>query len=440
MDIFDKIELSLDESDPRIKDVRLMKQVVNKIPTEAGRKYALSKLLNDPKYGMTDPSTFKYQEYAKDLEDAWSVKHQEDYKAPDIVKAEEKKDKETFFNWNSPNHWSKKSTKDLERRAHDAGYADVPAYLNEVGNIQTDMDTQKELSRFGYNIWGRALAPRTYEAYSRREDPSIKDYGLDAIEGLAYTVNPAGRAAQAGLQGSKYAARAGGLALAANALANPLVMEGLDAMAYNDPNNPRSKFSGGDVAMGTGINIGVGKAAPAMIKKLVSPVEKSRAQAAKEVAKQSVPTYDKRTISVDGAEMSRRDANEVSRFLKDEIRRKEVQNMSSEDLRLKLDKINMAKKQESAIAKEAKNEVKDAATTFGERYVSDLTPGSFAMDFASNKFGDALSEDPKATKRLVQRAVRAPGFNLAGPLVDAYYQAKENESEKKKLNRELGYE
>ena len=148
MNVFDKIKLSMDLDDPRRQSVELMEQVVNKIPTEAGRKYALSKLLNDPKYGMTDPSTFKYQDYAKDLEDAWSVKHQEDYKAPDVVKAEEKRDKETFFDWDSPNHWSKKSTKDLERRAHDAGYADKGAYLKAVGDAQVQIDREKLLTMF----------------------------------------------------------------------------------------------------------------------------------------------------------------------------------------------------------------------------------------------------------------------------------------------------
>ena len=64
----------------------------------------------------------------------------------------------------------------------------------------------------------------------------------------------------------------------------------------------------------------------------------------------------------------------------------------------------------------------------------------YEQNFASNKFGDALSEDPKATKQLVQRAVRVPGLNLAGPLIDAYYASKAGESEKKKLDRELGYE
>lgn len=440
MNFYDKLKRSMDLDDPRRQSVDLMEQVVSKIPTEAGRKYALSKLLNDEKYGLNDFSSFKNQEYIKDIQDAWSLKHQDDFTPPDIEKAEAKQDKEDFFNWDSKKHWSKRTPQELKQKAAKAGYADYGAYLQDVGKLQTDKDTEKELSRFGYNKWGPVFAPRTYEAYSRREDPSIKDIGLDTVEGLAYTVNPAGRAAQAGLQGSKYAAKTGALALGANALANPLILESLDAMAYNDPKNARSKFSGGDVVMGTGINIGVGKAVPSIIKKVISPVEKSRAQVAKEVAKQSVPTYDKRTISVDGTEMSRRDANEVSKFLKDEIRRKEVQNLSSEDLRLKLDKINMAKKQESAIAKETKNEAKDVATTFGERYVSDLTPGGFAMDFVSNKFGDELSEDPQATKRLVQRAVRAPGFNLAGPLIDAYYASKEGESEKKKLDRELGYE
>ena len=49
LNVFDKIKLSMDLDDPRRQNVELMEKVVNKIPTEAGRKYALSKLLNDKK-------------------------------------------------------------------------------------------------------------------------------------------------------------------------------------------------------------------------------------------------------------------------------------------------------------------------------------------------------------------------------------------------------
>lgn len=435
MSFYDKLRRSMDLDDPRRANVDMMETVVSRIPTEAGRKYALSKLLNDEKYGLNNFDSFKNQEYIKDIQDAWSLKNQDDFTPPDIEKAEAKQDKEDFFNWDSSKHWSKRTPQEMKQKAAKAGYADYGAYLQDVGKIQTDKDTEKELSRFGYNYWGPVFAPRTYEAYARREDPTIKDVGLDTAEGLLYTVNPGGRAARAGAQGSKIAGKAGALVLGAEALANPLIMEGLDAAMYNDPNNARSEFNSGDVALGAGINAGMGKLVPRAVQKLVSPVKESKAQMAKQAVKETVPSYDKRTVNVDGADLTRREANDATRFLKDEIRRREANNLSTEDLRLKLDKINLAKKQESAIIKEANKEAKEVATTFGERFKSDLAPSEFAIDFASNKAGDLLSEDPKQAKRVVRAGARMP---LVGPfaadLVDAYYASKEGKSEKEKID------
>ena len=59
------------------------------------------------------------------------------------------------------------------------------------------------------------------------------------------------------------------------------------------------------------------------------------------------------------------------------------------------------------------------------------------VPLVSNKAGDLISEDPKMTRSLVSRVVRTPGLNLAGPLIDAYYESKEAESEKDKLNKML---
>ena len=118
MNVFDKIKLSMDLEDPRRQNVELMEKFIERIPTEAGKKYALSKLLNDPKYGLTDPTTFKNQDYINDIEDAWSLKHQEDYTPPDVETTIEKRNKEqaeNFWNWDSDEHWTKKGTNELKR-------------------------------------------------------------------------------------------------------------------------------------------------------------------------------------------------------------------------------------------------------------------------------------------------------------------------------------
>lgn len=424
MNVFDKIKLSMDLDDPRRQSVELMEKVVNKIPTEAGRKYALSKLLNDPKYGMTDPSTFKYQDYAKDLEDAWSVKHQEDYKAPDVVKAEQNKDKETFFDWDSPNHWSKKSTKDLERRAKDAGYADKGAYLKAVGDAQVQIDREKLFDDVPGTI-AKIAYPRSYEAVMRGEDIQAKDLGLDVGEQALYAVNPGGRIAQAAKLGEKAGALGKIGATVADIASNPAMMEAADAIAYDDPNNARSEFNAADVALGAGINAGMNKVVNSNVaKKLFGELE-----APKPVPKKlqtEVSQKARKAVAAEKAKATRDSKNVVSDLLR--------ASRNGEDITTHLQKL-----QELQLVQNKPNPTKE----FRDRTIKDFVPevkNAIAYEtvpFVSNKAGDLISEDPRMAKRVVSRAVRIPGLNLAGPLVDAYYEAKEKESEKDKLNKLL---
>ena len=410
MDIFDKIELSMDESDPRIKNVRLMKQVVNKIPTEAGRKYALSKLLNDPKYGMTDHSTFKYQDYSKDLEDAWSVKHQDDYKAPDVVKAEEKRDKEDFFDWDSPNHWSKKSTKDLERRARDAGYADRGAYMKAVGDAQVQKDREKLIDNIpGYIT--RVAYPRATEAVMRGDDIQAKDLGLDLTEQALYTLNPGGRIAQAAKLGEK-AGKLGKIGeVVADIASNPAILEGLDALAYDDPNNARSEANPADIAIGAGINAGMNKVVNTIFKDVV----KDNAKYINSIQ------YDKDREAITALKSLGEEAeSRGDTQLADVVNRKMLDKLT--------DMVERGKIPEN---------IKDRFTNKWNRQIAKQDVINDAASLISNKAGDLISEDPKLTRSLVSRAFRVPGLRVAGPLVDAYYESKEAESEKDKLNKML---
>ena len=417
--IFDKIKLSMDLDDPRRQSVELMEQVVNKIPTEAGRKYALSKLLNDPKYGMTDPSTFKYQEYAKDLEDAWSVKHQDDYKAPDVVKAEEKRDKEAFFDWDSPNHWSKKSTKDIDRRALDAGYADRGAYMNAVGEAQVQKDREKLFNDVPGFI-AKVAYPRSYDSVMRGNDIQAKDLGLDLTEQALYTVNPGGRIAQATKLGEKAGALGKIGAVAADIASNPLMMETADDISYDDPNNARSNFNPADVAIGAGINAGMNK----VVNRLFGGLE-----APKSVPKQfqtEVSYKARKAVAAEKAKATRDSKGVVNELLR--------ASRNGEDINPYLQKL-----QDLQLVQNKPNPKKE----FRDRTINDYVPevkNSIAYEtipFVSNKAGDLISEDPKLTRSLISRVVRIPGLNLAGPLIDAYYESKEAESEKDKLNKML---
>ena len=401
-------------------NITTLKSVIKNIPTTAGRKYALSKLLNDSKFGFDKEL---YQNDSK-FSDAWSIKHQDDYKAPDVVKAEEKRDKEEFFDWDSTNHWSKKSTKDLERRARDAGYADRGSYMKAVGDAQVQKDREKLFDDVPGFIT-RAAYPRITEAILRGEDWKAKDLGLDLTEQVLYTMNPGGRIAQAAKLGEKAGVLGKIGAVAADIATNPAILETADDIAYDDPNNARSKFNPADVAIGAGINAGMNKVVDSKIAKnligeLVAPKhvpkqfqtevsQKARKAVAAEKAK---ATRDTKTVVSDMLDAIGK-GDDISQYV---AKLKELKTIS--------DKPNPTKEFRDRTIKDYIPEVKNA--------ISYET-----VPLVSNKAGDLISEDPKMTRSLVSRVVRTPGLNLAGPLIDAYYESKEAESEKDKLNKML---
>lgn len=401
-------------------NITTLKSVIKNIPTTAGRKYALSKLLNDSKFGFDKDL---YQNDSK-FSDAWSLKHQDDYKAPDVVKAEEKRDKEEFFDYDSPNHWSKKSTKDLERRARDAGYADLGSYMKDVGDAQT----QKKREKFLDDVPGyiaRFAYPRYTEAVMRGDDVKPKDIALDLLEQVLYTVNPGGRIAQA----TKLSDKAGVLgkigAVAADIASNPAILEGLDALAYDDPNIARSKFNLADVAMGSGINAGMNKVVDSKIAKNLIGELKAPEKVEKKVETE-VSQKARNAITAEKAKATRERSKVVDNLLESIDK--------NEDLTAHIQRLR-----ELQLIKNKDN----PTTEFRDRTIKDYMPQVKnairyeTVPLVSNKAGDLISEDPKMTRSLVSRVVRTPGLNLAGPLIDAYYESKETESEKDKLNKML---
>ena len=401
-------------------NITTLKSVIKNIPTTAGRKYALSKLLNDSKFGFDKDFYINDSKYA----DSWSIKNQEDYKAPDVVKAEEKRDKEEFFDWDSPNHWSKKSTKDLERRARDAGYADRGSYMKAVGDAQVQKDREKlfddvpgYITRFAY--------PRATEAVMRGDDIQPKDIGLDLTEQVLYTVNPGGRIAQATKLGEKAGVLGKIAAVGADIASNPIILETADDIAYDDPNNARSEFNPADVAIGAGINAGMNKVVDSRIAKqlfgeLVAPKpvpkqlqtevsQKARKAVASEKAK---ATRDTKTVVSDMLDAIGK-GEDISQYV-----------AKLRELKMISDKPNPTREFRDRTIKDYMPQVKNAI-----KYET--------VPLVSNKAGDLISEDPKMTRSLVSRVVRTPGLNLAGPLIDAYYESKEAESEKDKLNKML---
>lgn len=426
---FDTVE-ELGQKD-KAKQFDALRAVLKNIPTEKGKKYALSKFLNDYGYNLDD-----YKTIDKNIdEDYWSLKHQEDYTPPDVEKTIEKRNKEqaeNFWNWDSDEHWTKKNVDELKRQAKDAGYDDFAGYLDKVREVQTNKDREKlydENAMPGTKLF----LPRMTEAVLRGEDPSKRDIGLDFTENALYLLNPAGRLTRAGLQGVKAGKYLGRVADVADVLANPLTMETADALAYGDEDNTdRKNFSIGDVAIGTGINAGMNKLMPFLIKnrdKLIAPISKSKAQIkAEQEAKLASEEANK--VLEDGTS---REANErMKDIVQDELRRQDIRDAfaSAEDKRELLQQIK------EQLTKKKVSEPR--ITKFSERLLGDLDKMA-ALDYMSNKTGDRLSEDPKLTKQLLTRSVRGVPLipNIVSDLASDYYNRKEKNVEQEKINRDI---
>lgn len=428
---FDTVE-ELGQKD-KAKQFDALRAVLKNIPTEKGKKYALSKFLNDYGYNLDD-----YKTIDKNIdEDYWSLKHQEDYTPPDVEKTIEKRNKEqaeNFWNWDSDEHWTKKNIDELKRQANDAGYDDFAGYLDKVREVQTNKDREKlydENAMPGTKL----LLPRMTEAVLRGEDPSKGDIGLDFTENALYLLNPAGRLARAGLQGAKAGKYLGRVADVADVLANPLMMETADALVYGDKDNTdRKNFSIGDVAIGTGINVGMNKLIEPLLKKglrnvIAPPVQKSKAQIkAEQEAK--LATEEANKVLEDGTS---REANErMKDIVQDELRRQDIRDAfaSAEDKRELLQQIK------EQLTK--KKVVEPRKTKFSERLLGDLDKWA-ALDYISNKTGDRLSEDPKMTKQLLTRSIRGVPFipSLVSDLASDYYNRKEKNVEQEKINQAI---
>jgi hypothetical protein len=131
----------------------------------------------------------------------------------------------------------------------------------------------REDAMFGTNTLQKIFTPRTYEARMRGEDESAKDIGLDVLENVAYMI-PYGRIAGmipkvgAFLKGLGGFGR--GLTYTTENAINPALFETIDAVAYDDENNDRSKFSTGDIVQGAGVNMG----APILMKGIPASISR----------------------------------------------------------------------------------------------------------------------------------------------------------------------
>ena len=418
---FDTVE-ELGQKD-KARQFEALRAVLKNIPTEKGKKYALSKFLNDYDFKLED-----YKTVDKDIdEDYWSLKHQDDYTPPDVEKTLEKANKENaenFWNWESDKHWTKRGIDELKRQADRAGYGDnLPGYLDKVREVQTDRDREKtfdEESHKGFWNGGWAIPlpstvtklsyPRASEAVLRGEDYKPSDVVLDAAEQALYTFNPGGRAAALLAGGAKASKAAKAAAYLADVATNPLVMETLDAANYDDPNNARSEFNKADVAMGAGINAGVGR----ILNKL------------------NLKRGNRNYINSDEYNTDMKIIDD----LKNEYKLFEQYG----------DKFGMDYYNRKTLDKlgEVVNKMKKPSfkSNLTDKYLRSLLLKDAANDAASlisNKGGDAILEDPKLSRRLISGAARGFPFvpQIVGDLVSDYYKLKDKNVEQDKINQAI---
>ena len=447
MDIFEQLELELDENDPRIKNIEAMKALVKNIPSEAGRRYAISKILNDSRYGFTN-----LEEFPNVDKDYWSPKYQQNYTPPDVEKQKE----DEFWEWDDKtgkagkNSWMNMSKEELARRAEAEGFGDVDAYRQKLYEVQNYKNREKMLDdEFGKAgaFAMKSLYPRQTEALLRGEDFGGKEIALDMAEQGLYTLVPAerllglaskgGRVAQlltkAGRNGTREANLAG--SLLGNA-ANPLIMETADAAAYGDESeSDRKDFNIGDVGMGTGINMAMGGLVKTLYGKNPFRPEggtkfttgiptkgKVETNVSMEANKKQIDAYKriKRDYLDKDLQIREREAmgQEVPQKLEDEAERLFARMQQSKPVR------NYRNIKPSDVVKwNAKNLIPDA------------------VSYTSNKAGDYVLEDPRTAKRFVRR-IGGMSNRFVGPMisdiVDAYYDTKTGRTERERVEELLG--
>lgn len=404
-----------------LRKLEALKAVLKNIPTEKGKKYALSKFLNEtPGYEFNE---LKASNPNLD-EDYWSLKHQDDYIPPDVEKTLEKANKENaenFWNWDSDEHWSKRSTDELKRQADRAGYGNnLPGYLDKVRETQVQRDRDNLFNDVPGTI-AKIAYPRASEAVMRGDDIQAKDIGLDLGEQALYSFNPGGRAAALLTGGAKAGKAAKAASYLADIASNPAIMEYADAVSYDDPNNVRSEFNPADVAIGAGINAGMNKIVNKYAGKLVAP------RAVPKKLQTEISMKVRKGIAAEKSKATRDSKGVVNEMLKAHKNGEDITPylQKLEDLQLIQNKPNPKKEFRDRTIKDYIPEVKKAG-------IYETVP------LVSNKAGDLISEDPRMTRSIISRAVRVPGVpQIVGDLVNDYYKLKDKNVEQDKINQAI---
>lgn len=371
----------------------------------------------------------------------WKLLDDKDIKMFDVNSLVKQGVNTELFDKNSPRHFSKLSPAELDDYASLLGFGNVRLEKDpKTGKMVMNDESRRELmealqaeqtrkdnyakahgedmggwtespAAFINNFSGAArtiFTPRYQEAMEEGREPTWKDLGLDVGENALYLINPFGRGAGAVSRGVAGAEKLSKGAKAANKLlgagkevidiaADPVVMELADAAAYSeDENKNRADISGYDMGVGTLTNMTMNKVVPGLVKKGKEVVTKwtTPVETPTELAKWS----QQQLSELNPQNFTKEQLDAYKKFTDEEFWKnktpleREKYRQTLEDVH-NLEQQNVAELQKNASQKRNKT----AKELLGEEFSGDnlFQPS----EFASNKAGDLLSENPKFVSR-----------------------------------------
>lgn len=262
------------------------------------------------------------------------------------------------------------------------------------------------------------MAPRQKEALKRGEDPSWKDQLLDAGEIVVSSIPVGGGTSMVaskvlgkgvkGLGSSIGHQAVKGIKAATDATIAPLATEVADALAYDDPTNPRSTFNPYDVTVGSLTNA----AAPWMLRtglgKFARPVG-SRSGLSKAIENLTDDPQTRALYNLEEAFNILRDAkNRSSKYTSEELQAARDVIMSSELLK---DNPDLAKYAQYLTGEEfwTNKTVRDKAKEVEEKYTSYLKTNPKSAKAKRDVQAEAVKSDILPSE---SEAFEAAGANV----------------------------
>lgn len=412
------------------KDAFALKGLLQNISDKAGRRYIISRALN------MNPELAKLKDhdyFVNVNKDFWNVSNQENYTPPDIAKIKA----EGFYDEESPYHWTKRTPSELQQIAENQGYESFNGFMKDVGDEQTKQNREGLFKGAGGTAL-ELLYPRMSEAVKRGEDIDVGDVVGDEAEQFLYALNPVGRSVESGLaiatkNGGKLARGAGEIgSVIANNASNPFIMEMFDAAANGGRNTPRANFNLADALMGTGINMGMGELSKRVLRRMANGEAKVNPRDF--IEKETLESMENKWKQKDIARKIEDNNKEIAN-MQNELDKRWAKGFKDDELYSMLWDLRQENNKLESLLEPAETKTK----LVRNENLKQLLPYDF-LDFVSNKTGDAVSENPEYTKKVLRSAAR--GVPLAGPaisnLADLYYESKKKDDRRKELDDLLG--